>query len=74
MSALPYGTIIRSLYDAKILGPIVGYGTIKWPTTPECVGDRLMEPVYLVRIGVASSSLGPACSVIRMDHAERVDQ
>lgn len=70
---LKLGTVIVSTYDAKVTGPIVGYGVINWPTVVYgCNGDEKPRAAYLVQVAEGSSSLGPACRVIACDSAREV--
>lgn len=69
---LPVGTRIRSTRNYKE-GLIVGYGSLMWPHNDNSIGDDgVLQPVYLVQIAPASSSLGPACAVFRADMIEEV--
>lgn len=56
---------VKSLRDEKIVGPIIGYGTIYW--------DQDTQPVlvYLVQSRAEGSSpLGPAIAVLRADQVK----
>lgn len=55
------GRRIFSTYDQKVRGPIVGYGTLSWPNDYREAADA----VYIIQIAKCSSSLGPACAVVR---------
>lgn len=61
----PLGQRLVSTYDPRVRGPVVGYGTIAWPTEDDS-GPRV---VYLIKIARGSSSLGPAVAVLSADHA-----
>lgn len=65
-------TIVRSRRDPKIIGPVIGYGVLRWPETPGngISFDDQPVVVYLVQVATASSSLGPACAVLRVDMAD----
>lgn len=73
---LPFGTLVRSRRNLQT-GIIAGYGVLQWKGGRDDLGeitsDPEMVPVYLVRIGVASSSLGPVCAVFRADQVEVYD-
>ena len=67
---LPIGMRIRSTYDRNLEGPIVGYGVLEWPRDPDGTPNTLgPRGVYLIQVAIGSSSLGPACRVVQMDHA-----
>ncbi len=67
------GTVIRSKRTDKIVGPVVGFGTIMWPSNdPDLAGDSRPRLVYLVKVARGSSSLGPACATLRADMVEEV--
>lgn len=67
------GTVIRSKRTDKIVGSVVGFGTIMWPQDdPNLTGDDAPWPVYLVKVSRGSSGLGPACATLRADMVEEV--
>lgn len=71
----PYGTRLKSRRWTKLEGVVVGYGSLTWPSTPDINGDEgIIQPVYLMQIECASSSLGPACMVFRANQVEVVDR
>jgi hypothetical protein len=62
------GQRVKSKRTINIVGSIIGYGSLTWPQDDkQLTGDDEQVPVYLVRIGKGSSSLGPACAVLRAD-------
>lgn len=72
----PVGTHVRSKRTDKIHGIVVGYGALSWPTPSDpdtTSGDGgIVHPVYLVQVREASTSLGPACAVLRADMVEEM--
>ena len=72
MSTFRYGEKVRSLRDDKIVGNVVGFGSLVWPPTPGGPGDMGPQDVVLVQTAQASSSLGPACVVLRADMVEKL--
>lgn len=65
------GTKVRSRRSEKLVGEIVGYGALQWPSGANMSGDGgIMQLVYLVQVADGSSSLGPACLVFRADFVE----
>jgi hypothetical protein len=68
---IPVGTKVKSLRSDKQLGTVVGYGMLEWPATIEGPsGDDGPQAVYLVKCAIGSSTLGPACIVMRVDQTE----
>jgi len=71
----PIGTHIRTTWNDKEHGTIVGYGAICWPHSENFSGDGgVMHPVYLVQMnGVpGSNSRERACVAFRADRVEEV--
>lgn len=64
-----YGMKVRSIRDPKLVGHVVGYGSVTWPTNdPDMNGDAgIPQPCLLVQVARGSSGLGPACAVWRAD-------
>ena len=71
---IKFGSKVKSLRNNTI-GDVVGFGTICWPTSEHHSGDGgEMQQVVLVQIAQASSSLGPACAVFRLDQVDEVSE
>jgi hypothetical protein len=69
---IPMGAIVRSSMGQNVQGKVVGYGIIQWPSSPDIWGDGVPQVVYLVQTEIGSSSLGPACVVMREDRTMEV--
>jgi hypothetical protein len=71
-SCYEIGSYIRSLRNPKLMGQVVGFGSLRWYTDNEDASsnDEDMQMVYIVKVREASSSLGPATAVFRADMVE----
>lgn len=64
------GDHIFSQRNPAIHGTVVGYGWVEWPKPLDkdtLTGDETPQTVYLVKVAIGSSTLGPACAVLRHD-------
>lgn len=67
------GEDVQSTMAPDLAGTVVGYGSLRWTVNIDGAGgDPEAVPVYLVMIRAGSSSLGPACVVMRADRVRRV--
>lgn len=73
MTVYRIGDVVQSTMDKKITGTVVGYGEIIWPYDVDLQGDTNGIPVkvLLVKVSEGSSSLGPACRVLRLDRVRK---
>jgi hypothetical protein len=66
------GAVVRSNWNPSIVGTVVGFGSLMWPSDKDqsydaIIGDSQPKLVYLVQQSPGSNALKPACIVLRAD-------